>query len=541
MKQKKIGRNDPCHCGSGKKYKRCHGVSPNQQIINNQHLLTPEEINKKLAEMEGIRKQCEQQQGLGHPIISLMYNGYRMIIVGSRIHYSKKWKTFHDFLFDHIKDILGRDWGNTEIKKPFEERHPILQWYDQVCKYQQQTIQNPGEVHSVSTIGVVEAYLRLSYNLYLIAHNVKIQERLIKRLKDKQQFPGAYYETYVAAVFIKAGFDLEFEDETDVTTKHCEFTAKCRKTGNKYSVEAKSRESGKSSSRIGHQLYKALEKKANFKRIVFIDVNVPDNSNDSENIKWLEDALKSLREKEISMTIDGNPAPESYIFVTNHPYQYSLQTSSFRCAVLAEGFKMPDFKSGWVQYSNLREALQIRDKHADMDQIMFSIKRHYEIPSTFDGEIPEFAFDESLASKKLKIGQKYQIPDSNKHEVIGELVDAIVAEDEKSVYGIYKIEDGKTIMATCPLSNNELLAYRKYPDTFFGVYRPACKKANSPLELFDFFHKVYSHTPKVNLLELMRNHQDYERLKQESQKELVVIYCERLVYAAMDSNKTTPC
>jgi preprotein translocase subunit SecA len=23
---KKIGRNDPCYCGSGKKYKRCHGA-----------------------------------------------------------------------------------------------------------------------------------------------------------------------------------------------------------------------------------------------------------------------------------------------------------------------------------------------------------------------------------------------------------------------------------------------------------------------------------------------------------------------------------
>jgi uncharacterized protein YecA (UPF0149 family) len=22
----KLGRNDPCHCGSGKKYKKCHGV-----------------------------------------------------------------------------------------------------------------------------------------------------------------------------------------------------------------------------------------------------------------------------------------------------------------------------------------------------------------------------------------------------------------------------------------------------------------------------------------------------------------------------------
>jgi preprotein translocase subunit SecA len=23
---KEIGRNDPCHCGSGKKYKHCHGA-----------------------------------------------------------------------------------------------------------------------------------------------------------------------------------------------------------------------------------------------------------------------------------------------------------------------------------------------------------------------------------------------------------------------------------------------------------------------------------------------------------------------------------
>jgi len=23
----KVGRNDPCHCGSGKKFKKCHGVA----------------------------------------------------------------------------------------------------------------------------------------------------------------------------------------------------------------------------------------------------------------------------------------------------------------------------------------------------------------------------------------------------------------------------------------------------------------------------------------------------------------------------------
>jgi preprotein translocase subunit SecA len=25
-KEKKVGRNDPCPCGSGKKYKKCHGA-----------------------------------------------------------------------------------------------------------------------------------------------------------------------------------------------------------------------------------------------------------------------------------------------------------------------------------------------------------------------------------------------------------------------------------------------------------------------------------------------------------------------------------
>jgi hexokinase len=26
-KREKLGRNDPCHCGSGKKFKRCHGAA----------------------------------------------------------------------------------------------------------------------------------------------------------------------------------------------------------------------------------------------------------------------------------------------------------------------------------------------------------------------------------------------------------------------------------------------------------------------------------------------------------------------------------
>ena len=31
----KLGRNDPCHCGSGKKYKRCHLAADEREHIDN--------------------------------------------------------------------------------------------------------------------------------------------------------------------------------------------------------------------------------------------------------------------------------------------------------------------------------------------------------------------------------------------------------------------------------------------------------------------------------------------------------------------------
>lgn len=532
VKIKKNLRNKPCFCGSGKKYKKCHGSSKNQTSFD-PHI--QDEINKKIKELEAIQKQREQQQGLGKPIISTLFKGYRIVAVGSRIYWSLNWKTFHDFLGDYIKFVVGSDWGNAEIKKPFEERHPIMQWYDIVCKYQKKYTDQKGGIYSAPMIGAADAYYSLSYNLYLLAHNVKIQTRLVERLKDKHDFNGAFYETYVAAAFIKAGFDLDFENEEDSSTSHCEFTATCKKTGNKYSVEAKSRRPGKDSAIVSNQLYSALKKKANYTRVVFIDVNVPDNADDLQSISWLNEALNSLRAKEGSMTIDGLPAPPAYIFLTNQPYVYNLEKANFRRAVLSEGYKIPDFKMG-AQFPNIRDALRAREKHADMEQLMTSIRTHYEIPATFDGEIPEFAFGESLPS--LKVGHKYLVPTSDGREVVGELTTATVAEEEKLVYGAYRLEDGRSIIATCPLSDDELLAYKKHPDTFFGVYQPVGRKINDPMELFDFFYNSYCQTPKERLLEFMKDHPDYEKLKHESQEELAIIYCERLVYSVMASNKT---
>ncbi|MGJ3233792.1 SEC-C metal-binding domain-containing protein [Marivirga sp.] len=37
--KKELGRNDPCHCGSGKKYKNCHMGKETSGINNNKNLM----------------------------------------------------------------------------------------------------------------------------------------------------------------------------------------------------------------------------------------------------------------------------------------------------------------------------------------------------------------------------------------------------------------------------------------------------------------------------------------------------------------------
>ena len=200
MRQKRrsnAGRNDVCPCGSGRKFKRCHGsagidfrVSPAASIDQDlQHLI---------QQFEARELQRQQQQGLGRPIVSALSQGHRFVAVRGHLHFSKDWKTFHDFLMHYIKIVLGEAWGTSELRKAEAERHPILRWYSLVCKYQRDHVSPmAGTIRTAPMTGAVEAYLGLAYNLYLLAHNVELQDRMIKRLKDRPNFLGAYYETYV--------------------------------------------------------------------------------------------------------------------------------------------------------------------------------------------------------------------------------------------------------------------------------------------------------------------------------------------------------
>jgi len=533
--RQKIGRNEPCPCGSGKKYKKCHGI-----IIPKRASITPpsaEEVKRISEKMKAKEIQRSQQQGLGQPIISTVFKGYRFVGVGNRFYYSKDWKTFHDFLGHYIRSVFGSAWGNSELKKSFNERHPVIQWYDYVCKEQKRSIRQPGEVANAGMTGAVFAFLTLAYNLYLIAHNIHLvhgeglHARLVERLKNKESFYPAFYETMVAASFIKAGFIIELENEEDPISSHAEFIAISPKTNQKYSVEAKHRQADKKHTGITKQLYKALKKELPHKRVIFINLNIPDNITNEGRLKWLDDVIHQMRAGENTIAINGNPAPQAYVFVTNHPFLYNLKSFNFPPVAVVEGFKIPDLKLDNA-FLSLRDALKSREKHIDMFNLIETMREYDQIPCTFDGEIPEYAFGE-IKEPRLKVGNKYLVPDPSGREVVGILEDAVVLENEKKVYGLYRLENGKQIMVTCPLSEKEFIAFKQYPDTFFGVYKKHSNNAKDPLDLYDFFHGCYKHTPKEKLLEFMKEHPDLEKLKNETQEELAKIYCERAVYAAM--------
>jgi hypothetical protein len=516
----KVGRNEPCPCGSGKKYKNCHYLQSNTSPNT-----FPIQVQRALAK----KIQLQKQQGLGRPMISTVANGDRLVAVGSGVYSLPKGKTFHDFLIAYIPTVFGVEWVRVEFKKLQNERHPIIQWHQLTQEYIKQHTDPSKPISSAPMTGAMSSLLNLSYNLYLLQHNVSIQKRLVDRLKNTNDFRGAQFETYVAAEFIKAAFSLEFENESDSNTTHCEFTATSKQTGKKYSVEAKARLPNKESVGISNQLYKALRKKANHARIVFIDHNT---LNFEENIPAI---TQEIKQKELDLEIDGVPAPSCYLFITNHPFEYDLEGICENRSGFARGFKILDFNFDF-NFSNIRDILKAREKHADVVNLIKSMIDHVEIPVTFDGEQPEFAFAGGNAPPRLIIGKKYIVPNSLGQSVEGELMDACVLENEKNIYGAYKLADGQQIICVNPMTDNELAAFRRQPDTFFGVPRDISRTIKNPLDHFDFLYGTYKNSTREKLLEFLKDHPNFNNLKDLSQPELAISYCEALVYASYHPN-----
>lgn len=522
----RTGRNDPCPCGSGKKHKHC--------CLGREGGLPPAWAAEH---SEALERQRVKMQGHGRPIIAEEANGQRRVAVGSLVYSSERWKTFHDFLRFYLYELLLKGkWVETERKKPKTERHLLLNWVDEVDAYLKTGLTKPDGVGGLPMTALPAAVLGLAYNLYLISHNNgRVHRVLIQRLKQPGQFLGAYYEAFVTGAMIRAGFDIALENEKDGTTKHCEFTATYRATGQQYSVEAKMRHSQATPIRVTGLLAKALEKPALHPRIVFIEINAAHDSTGAAAKTVVQEVAAQVMGLEAGFTTEGQPAPPTYLFLTNQPPATTATPHTFAGAT--QGFRMPDFTP---MTGELAEAIAWRARHRAILDLSESLEAHISVPSTFDGTLPEVAFA-NIDDSRLLVGRRFKVPNENGDEEEGELISGAVMADRQCAMCVFKMDSGANIIVECPLSDVEMKAYRASPETFFGIITGPSGSVEHPFKFFDRIYESYRGNSKEHFLEkLMQDAPDIEHLRTLSQDELARVFAERTTRAMMQQTGHPP-
>jgi hypothetical protein len=344
------GRNDPCPCGSGRKFKKCcldlgSGLDVGGLPWNPSH-----PVWQAFQRQEEDRESRRLAYGNVKDIISTEFKGQRVVAVGDQLFASSAFRTFPDFLFAYVKQVLGSGWGENELRKPLGERHPVMQWYDHFCHARAERKPGPDGVYSMEPDGICAAYLYLAYDLYVLRHHALLQEEVLRRLRRADQFRGARYELLVTAVFIRAGFDIEFEDESDSSKKHPEFIAVHKDSGFRMALEAKARHrhvatvlaNPPKEPRVDGLLRNAAAKAGGIPYAVSVDVALPPEpaSNVPSWIPQVQSELASIIDE-----LEGKN-PFDLVFFTNVPHQYGESgegdPARHYYAVWPEGSRIPD-------------------------------------------------------------------------------------------------------------------------------------------------------------------------------------------------------
>jgi len=200
------------------------------------------------------------------------------------------------FFPTYLAARLPPAWCDAQDQVSELERHPLADWLKQFKAFLAtfDARGHDGEYRDILT-AKVRALLVLAYDMYSLDQNPGLQDSLIYRLIDKRAFQGALHEVYVAATVMRAGFDIEYENENDSARKHPEFIATHRRSGVRIAVEAKSihragvlayatgnppptmetASAHKIAAQICGQVQRALPKAIGFPLYVFVDLNLP--------------------------------------------------------------------------------------------------------------------------------------------------------------------------------------------------------------------------------------------------------------------------
>jgi len=278
----------------------------------------------------------------GHirPHISADYQGHKFVAAGKRLLYSEKWKFVPDFLRDYVPSAFAKEWGDAELAKPESERHPVVQWRVKALRYMNAQPRKPDGTYEALPSGFLAAYMAFAFNLFAVEDNGGLDDTLLQRLKHHEQFQGARHELFAEATCLRAGFKIEREDEKDPTRRHAEFTAVHIATGERFSVEAKSRHYAgvlgrpgvvqvpeKMSLTFGHLINDAIAKKPPYPLVIFMDTNLPFRSAQRlyapQSVNPVVPPRYMLRLVERIRKEHGGTDPYAMMTFTNHPHHYT--------------------------------------------------------------------------------------------------------------------------------------------------------------------------------------------------------------------------
>jgi hypothetical protein len=350
-----IGRNDPCPCGNGKKYKKCHGnpllgtpapsLLPERQTPKppftfrelRPHEITPE-IRRLQREIPKVPTDFTQQFGHVRAPISAEYRGYKFVVAGNKVVFQPKEQAqfFTDILLTFVPHTFGKEWFDIEVAKPQGTQHSVFEARYKAMAYMHAQPRNVQGVYQAQMTGPMLGYFTFAYDLFTVQDNGRLDERLIERLKNCDMFQGARHELFAEATCLRAGYTIEHEDETDGSTRHAEFTATHKATGQQISVEAKSKHrpgvlgypgerqaEGEHKLNVGQLLNDAIRKNTTHPLVVFFDLNLP-WATGSRLLEMripphpvIQNTLDRMRKKA------GGVDPINLLVVTNHPEHYS--------------------------------------------------------------------------------------------------------------------------------------------------------------------------------------------------------------------------
>src|SRR5215213_1946043 len=97
----KVGRNDPCPCGSGKKYKKCHLNKNTPPIFDEISLEAMVGLMEKKKKAEVEKLLLAQKGILIRFLPPVLFKNLKIWAIGNRIYYNKVLsQTFHEFIID---------------------------------------------------------------------------------------------------------------------------------------------------------------------------------------------------------------------------------------------------------------------------------------------------------------------------------------------------------------------------------------------------------------------------------------------------------